>query len=218
MLNHKTSFKTSSIESLLARAHSKTPRVARYCKDVLTGNVPASRLVFLAVERHVRDLAEGEKRGLRYDDDAAAYVIEFFSKFLYVTHGDEREAFVPENWQQFILASLFGWKGADGFRRYRTAYLEIGKGNGKSPLAAGIGLYGLLADGEPEAEIYAAAVMKDQAKILFRDAENMRTLSPLLRQKISAHVNNLSVRSTASFFRPISSEKKGLDGKRVHIA
>jgi phage terminase large subunit-like protein len=218
MLKHKTSFKTSSTESLLARAHSKTPRVARYCLDVLTGNIAVGRLVFLAVERHVRDLTEGEARGLRYDDDAAAYVIEFFSTFLYVAHGDDRSAFIPEPWQQFILACLFGWKGPDGFRRYRTAYLEIGKGNGKSPLAAGIGIFGLLADGEDEAEIYAAAVMKDQAKILFRDAENMRSFSPLLRQKIAAHVNNLSVRSTASFFRPISSEKKGLDGKRVHMA
>lgn len=218
MLKHKTSFKTSSTESLLARAHSKTPRVARYCLDVLTGNIAVGRLVFLAVERHVRDLGEGAARGLRYDDDAAAYVIEFFSTFLYVAHGDDRSAFVPEPWQQFILACLFGWKGPDGFRRYRTAYLEIGKGNGKSPLAAGIGLYGLLADGEDEAEIYAAAVMKDQAKILFRDAENMRSFSPLLRQKVAAHVNNLSVRSSASFFRPISSEKKGLDGKRVHMA
>lgn len=218
MLRHKTNFKTSSTESLLARAHSKTPRVARYCLDVLTGNLAAGRLVFLAVERHVRDLVEGSARGLRYDDDAAAYVIEFFSTFLYVAHGDDRSAFVPESWQQFILACLFGWKGPDGFRRYRTAYLEIGKGNGKSPLAAGIGLFGLLADGEDEAEIYAAAVMKDQAKILFRDAENMRSFSPLLRQRIAAHVNNLSVRSTASFFRPISSEKKGLDGKRVHMA
>jgi phage terminase large subunit-like protein len=218
MLKHKTSFKTSSTESLLARAHSKTPRVARYCLDVLTGNIATGRLVFLAVERHVRDLTHAAARGLRYDDDAAAYVIEFFTKFLYVTQGDERHAFVPEPFQQFILASLFGWKDADGFRRFRTAYIETGKGSGKSPLVAGIGLYGLLADGEPEAEIYAAAVMKDQAKILFRDAENMRSLSPLLRRKIAAHVNNLSVPATGSFFRPISSEKRGLDGKRVHIA
>ena len=218
MLKHKTSFKTSSTESLLASAHSKTPRVARYCLDVLTGNIPTGRLVFLAVERHVRDLTDGPTRGLRYDDVAAAYVIEFFSKFLCFAEGENAgKPFIPEPWQQFVLASLFGWKGPDGFRRFRTAYNEIGKGSGKSPLAAGIGLFGLLADGEPAAEVYAAAVMKDQAKILFRDAENMRSQSPLLRQKIAAHVNNLSVRATASFFRPISSEKRGLDGKRVHM-
>lgn len=192
--------------------------MARYCLDVLTGNIPVGRMAFLAVERHVRDLLRGADRGLRYDDDAAAYVIEFFSKFLYVLHDGDRVPFVPEGFQQFFLCSLFGWKDAEGFRRFRTAYIETGKGSGKSPLLAGIGIYGLLADGEAEAEIYAAAVMKDQAKILFRDAENMRSLSPLLRRKIAAHVNNLSVPATGSFFRPISSEKKGLDGKRVHMA
>lgn len=186
---------------------------------MLTGNIPAGRLVFLAVERHVQDLEEGEKRGLFYDDDAAAYVIEFFEKFLVFAEGEHADKpFIPSPWQQFVLAVIFGWKTADGYRRFRTAYLEIGKGNGKSPLAAGILLYLLIADGEESAEIYSAAVTKDQAKILFRDAENMRAKSAWLRQKIAAHRNNLSITSTASFARPISSEKRGLDGKRVHGA
>lgn len=193
--------------------------MARYCLDVLTGNIPVGRLVFLSVERHVRDLIEGQKRGLCYDDAAAAYVIEFFENFLVFAEGEHAgKPFIPSPWQQFVLAMLFGWKTADGFRRFRTAYLEIGKGNGKSPLAAGILLFMLIADGEESAEIYSAAVTKDQAKILFRDAENMRTASSWLRQKIAAHRNNLSVASTASFARPISSEKRGLDGKRVHCA
>jgi phage terminase large subunit-like protein len=219
MLKHKTLFKTSSTESLLARAHSSSPVVARYCLDVLTGNVPVGRLVYLAVERHVRDLVDGEKRGLVYDDSATSYVVEFFEKFLVLAEGEHAgKPFLLSPWQQFVLAMLFGWKTADGFRRFRTAYLEIGKGNGKSPLAAGILLFLLIADGEESAEIYSAAVTKDQAKILFRDAENMRAASPWLRQKIAAHRNNLSVASTASFARPISSEKRGLDGKRVHGA
>jgi len=193
--------------------------VARYCLDVLTGNIPVGRLVFLAVERHVRDLTEGSARGLFFDDAAASYVIEFFEKFLVFAEGEHAgQPFIPTPWQQFVLAMIFGWKTADGFRRFRTAYLEIGKGNGKSPLAAGIGLFCLLADGEESAEIYSAAVTKDQAKILFRDAENMRSKSAWLRRKVASHRNNLSVLSTASYFRPISSEKRGLDGKRVHCA
>jgi phage terminase large subunit-like protein len=219
MLNHKTHWKISSAETLLAKSHSKTPKVARYCRDVLTGQIPAGRLVFLAVERHIDDLQKGHERGLRYDDMAAAKIVEFFERFLCLAEGDNAgKPFLLEPWQQFILANLFGWKSSDGFRRFRTAYIEIAKGNGKSPLAAGIGLYGLIADGENAAEIYSAAVVKDQAKILFRDAENMRDFSPLLKRRVAKHVNNLSVRSTASFFRPISSEKRGLDGKRPHIA
>ncbi len=61
-------------------------------------------------------------------------------------------------------------------------------------------------------------MVKDQARILLRDAENMRDASPQLKRFIEKHVNNLFVPTTNSFFRPISSEKRGLDGKRVHMA
>jgi phage terminase large subunit-like protein len=222
MVHHSTSWKTAAAESLLAKSCSKIPTFARYCLDILTGNVAAGRLVFLAIERTLNDLqnSQGPKGSTEFyfDQAAAARAIAFFQKFLFLAEGDNAgQPFKLQPWQQFIIGSLFGWKSADGFRRFRTAYIEIGKGNGKSPVAAGIGLFGLIADKENAAEIYSAAVVKDQAKILFRDAENMRDASPFLKAKIARHVNNLSVTSTASFFRPISSEKRGLDGKRPHI-
>ena len=187
---------------------------------MLAGSLPTGRLAFLAVERHLGDLerTEGKETQLRWDQDEGLRAVEFFERFLCLAEGEHNgQPFKLEPWQQFILASLFGWKSGE-FRRFRTAYVEIGKGNGKSPMAAGIGLYGLLADRESAAEVYSAAVVKDQAKILFRDAENMRDASPLLKSKIEKHVNNLFVPTTNSFFRPISSEKRGLDGKRVHMA
>ncbi len=169
---------------------------------MLKGDIPVGRLVFLAVERHIADLKYGKDRGLRFDGNEAFRAIDFFEQFLHLAEGDYAgKPFLLEPWQQFILANIFGWKGVDEYRRFRTAYIEIGKGNGKSPLAAGIGLYGLLADGESAAEIYSAAVVKDQAKILFRDAENMRAASPMLTARIDRHINNLSVVATNSYFR-----------------
>jgi phage terminase large subunit-like protein len=220
MITHKTRWKISSAESLLEKSHSKLPKVKKYCLDVLSGSVPTGRLVSLAVERHLRDLERSKATGsvILWDQDDGLRAIEFFERFLCLAEGEHNgQPFKLEPWQQFIMASLFGWKSGE-FRRFRTAYVEIGKGNGKSPMAAGIGLYGLLADRESAAEVYSAAVVKDQAKILFRDAENMRDASPLLKSKIEKHVNNLFVPSSNSFFRPISSEKRGLDGKRVHMA
>ena len=85
-------------------------------------------------------------------------------------------------------------------------------------MAAGVGLYGLIADGEEAAEIYSAAVIKDQAKVLFRDAELMVKASPALSAHIDQRVNNLAVLKTNSYFRPVSSELRGLDGKRPHMA
>lgn len=125
-------------------------------------------------------------------------------------------------WQRFIVGGLMGWKGPDGYRRFRVAYVETAKGSGKSPLAAGIGLYGLMADGESRAEVYAAATKKDQAMILFRDAVAMRDLSPelatrLVKSGVGENSWNLAYHQTGSFFRPISADD-GQSGPRPHIA
>ena len=208
MVEHKTRWTVTAAEKLLNQHCARIPTFARYCRDVLASNIPTGRLVFLAVERHLNDLETGHQRGLRFDQDAAARVIKFFRDFA---------PFKLEPFQQFKAGCLFGWKHANGFRRFNRAYIEEGKGSGKTPFVAGLLLYGLLADGEPEAEIYCAAVTKEQAGILYRDAEIMRSKSPLLAKKITKHRNNLSVAATNSFLRPISSEHRGLDGKRPHM-
>lgn len=129
--------------------------------------------------------------------------------------------FELEPFQAFIVGSLFGWLAEDGFRRFRNAYIEIGKGNGKSPLCAGIGLYCLTADNEPRAEIYAAATKKDQAMILFRDAVAMVNQSPELHAALvqtgGQNVWNLSYPELNGFFRAISSDD-GQSGPRPHCS
>jgi len=130
--------------------------------------------------------------------------------------------FVLLDWQQFIVGSLFGWKTLDGYRRFRVAYVETGKGSGKSPLAAGVGMIGLTADDEARAEIYAAATKKDQAMVLFRDAVAMYKLSPELHKRlkpsgVGESVWNLAYFEKGSFFRPISADD-GQSGPRPHMA
>jgi phage terminase large subunit-like protein len=189
--------------------------VSAYARSVTAGRVVAGRLVVLACRRHLADLKDGRKRGLRFDAAAAAHAIDFFA-FLMLPEGDQ--PFVLSPFQQFVVGSLFGWMGADGFRRFRTGYFEGGKGCGKSPLAAGIGLYGLDADGELAAEIYCAAVTLKQAGIMFGDAKNIVAASPALRGRFKVDQSNIAFEPTASFMRPVSSEHRGLDGLRVHIA
>lgn len=199
--------------------HSFDP-VESYAKAVLAGEIPAGPLVRAACQRHLNDLEKAKGDWLyRFDLNKALKALNFFPEMLVLTDGDKAGVpFTLQPWQQFIVGSLFGWvKKADGYRRFRTAYAEISKGSGKSPMAGGIGIYGLVADGEMGAEIYAAATKLDQAKILFRDAERMVEHSPVLPRIITKHQNNLSVIKTSSFFRPISSEKRGLDGPRVHM-
>ena len=195
----------------------------QYSEDVLAKKIIAGPLVRMACERHIRDLADGHKRRLIWDAKAASRAIRFFPGVLRLAEGEHAgKPFILQPWEQFIIGSLFGWKTIDGFRRYRDAYVEVGKGNGKSPLAAGIGLYMLCSDGETAAECYAAATMREQAGILFRDAVRMVDSSPALKSRIiqsgSMVVFNLTHLESGSFFRPVSSEHKGLDGKRVHFA
>lgn len=192
--------------------------VTLYARDVVAGDVAAGYLVRLACQRHLDDLEHGAERGLRFDEEAADKALKFFG-FLRLAEGEHAgKPFTLQSWQVFVVGSLFGWKRRDGNRRFRTSYAEIGKGNGKSPMAGGIGLYLLVADGEAGAEIYSAATTRDQAKILFRDAENMVDASPALSARIDKSVGNLACAATNSFFRPVSSEHRGLDGKRVHGA
>lgn len=148
-------------------------------------------------------------------------MIGFFEHVLHLPDTQDAEGdplpFLLSPFQAFIIGSLFGWYGRDGYRRFREAYIEQGKGSGKTPLCAGIGLYGLVVDGENAAEIYSAATTIDQAKIMFRDAERMVECSPELHAVVERSVNNLSYAKTMSFFRPLSSEHQALDGKRPHM-
>jgi len=174
-------------------------------------------------KRHLDDLKLGKNRGLVWDLAEANKAIRFFRTVLKLNGGDyEGKDFNPLPWQCFVIGSLFGWKGVDGYRRYRVCYIEAGKGSGKSPLAAGIGLKGLVADGEARAEIYSAASKKDQAMILFRDAVAMVDQSPELNTRLKKsgtgqNAWNLAYLKTGSFFRPVASDD-GQSGPRPHIA
>lgn len=197
--------------------------VTEYALAVGAGAIVAGPWVRAACARHLRDLQEAPERGYRWDLAKVDRAIGFFRDVLCLNGGEhEGKPFILSLWQKFIVGSLFGWVDAEGNRRFRTAYIEIGKGNGKSPLAAGIGLYCLCADDEPRAEVYAAATKKDQAMVLFRDAVAMVDQSPeLLRRIVKSGVQertwNLAYPTTSSFFRAIASED-GQSGPRPHCS
>lgn len=196
--------------------------VDAYAAAVLSGDIVAGPHVRMACERHQRDRATGHERGLKFDVAKADRALAFFPKVLRLPNVKDNPPFVLMGWQQFVIGSLFGWMAPDGYRRFRTAYIEVGKGNGKSPMCGGIGLFLLAADGETGAEVYSAAATRDQAKILFKDAVSMVDCAPSLGRRLQKsgvrEVTNLAHLESQSFFRPVSSEGRGLDGKRVHGA
>lgn len=117
-------------------------------------------------------------------------------------------------WQRKVVRQLFGWKGADGLRRFRAVWLEIPRGNGKSTFASAIGDYLLIADNEPSAMIYSVASNRDQAALVYNDARDMVEQHPALRAVIECHDKGMLVGSTKSRFIPLGS--KNLHGLKPH--
>ena len=199
-------------------------RADRYARRVLGekidgGPILAGPLVRLACERHLADRRRG---AWTFCPKIADFVYRFFEEVLKLPDSDDERGeprpFKLEPAQDFILGSVFGWIGPDGYRRFREAYIEMGKGNGKTPMWAGVGLYGMIEDEEQAAEIYAAAVTRDQAAIMFRDAVRMVDRSPDLSAEIEKTglkvVYNLSHPPSQSFFRPFSRDQGIHSGPR----
>lgn len=203
--------------------NSSDDPVTEYAQSVVDGKRIAGPHVRAQCARHLADLKDGKKRGLVWNLEESNKAQRFYSNVLKLNGGDfEGVPFELLPWQKFVVGSLFGWHGADGYRRFRVAYVETAKGSGKSPLAAGIGMKGLVADSEPRAEIYSAATKKDQAMILFRDAVAMVDQSPELSKRLQKSGTgercwNLAYMAQGAFFRPISSDD-GQSGPRPHIA
>jgi phage terminase large subunit-like protein len=190
----------------------------KYAHDVVAGKIAACKSVRAACERHLRDLETGHERGLEFDPDAAQHAIDFFGWLKHSKGEWAGRTIELEPWQQFIIWCVFGWMREDGTRRFRTAYQEVARKNGKSTMLAGVGLYMLLADHEAGAEVYTAATKRDQARITHSEATRMVKASPALRKRLRVFKDNIHIPETASKFEPLGKDADSLDGLNVHCA
>lgn len=209
--------KPTSLPLPKRRPSTEADPVSAYAYDICTGKTVAGKLVRLACERHFRDIADGHKRGLVWRPDIAAHRLRFF-RFLNHTKGEwGGKPIELELWQKFALGSVFGWYRADGYRRFRVAYQEIARKNGKSTVCSGVALIGLVADEEPGADVYAAATRKEQARIVFDESRKMVMKSPEIRKVVGVFKSVLAVDHTLSKFEPLSSDDRTLDGLNPHF-
>jgi len=195
--------------------------VEQYMDGVSRGKIPACKWVKLAIERHKRDLINGHERGLVFDPGAAQLAISFFGLLKHSKGEWAGQTIILEPWQQFVLWVLFGWKKeVEGklVRRFNISYLEVARKNGKSTLAAGVGIYLMVADGEPGAEVYSAATKKDQARITHSEATRMVKSSPVLRKRLTVFRDNIHIKDTASKFEPLGRDTDSMDGLNIHGA
>lgn len=153
------------------RAHDP---VTAWAQDALAGKFVVGELVAASAERHLRDLKDGSSRGLYWSVEAATRPLRFLPAMLSITEGAKvGEPFHPLPWHVFVTGSLFGWRKDSGRMRFRSGWLETGKGQAKSPLMAAIGIYMAGFYGIPRAKVFAIGQDKNTANVLFKDAVAM---------------------------------------------
>ena len=208
------------------RASAAAPGVAEavaYAEAVVAGRVPAGRLARLACERFLRDKAAADAGAgpWGFEPDLVEAALLFAGQMPNIKGPEAGRPLRLMPWQRFVFANLFGFvERGTATRRFRQAVVYVPRGNGKTTLAAPIGLYLTFVEGEGGAEGYAAAVTRDQARILFDAAQNMVRRSPEFRAAFGVGVgaNAIYQERTASRFAPVSSDAKALDGLNVQVA
>lgn len=214
------------------RSSSSAPpaadRTTDYARRVVAGKIVAGELVVRAAKRHLADLVRARKprAPIAWDVASAEAAIAFFPLLCHSKGKWAGQAFELAPWQAFIVGSLLGWKRPDGSRRFRRAWLEVARKNGKSTLAAGVALLLAFFDGEQGAEVYCAATKRDQARIVWSEAARMVKATPQLARRIRLPKNldgphtvaNLAYPPTNSKLEPLSAEADTLDGLNIHGA
>ena len=200
-----------------------------WAKAAIEGKLfTAGDLVKHAAERHLRDMRDGERRGIYWRPDAAAHALEFLPSVFQVTDGPSAgQPFYPLEWHTFVMGSLFGWRTATDRWRFRSGWLETGKGQAKSPLMGAIGVYIMGWCDIQRAQCYAIGEDKKTANVLFRDAAAMcratipehdegESLESLGEVVIRGELENawkIEHPDSGSFFQPIASGES-LSGPR----
>lgn len=148
--------------------------VTAWAQDAVDGKFVVGEIVRHAAERHLRDLRDGPSRGLYWSVEKATHPLRFMPAMLTITEGTYvGQKFRPLPWHVFVAGSLFGWRKDSGRMRFRSGWLETGKGQAKSPFMAAIGLYMTGFYGIQRAKAFAIGQDRQTANVLFKDAVAM---------------------------------------------
>lgn len=203
--------------------------LTEWIEAIADGRIVASRWVRMAARRHLIDLerADSDEFPFVFNSEIAAQALGFYPAFLSHSKGQYAgQPFHLSPIQSFIVASIFGWRHRQtGFRRFRRVFYTVARKNGKTTLAAGLGLLVFCCDVpfEPDAEVYCAATTKDQAAILHLIAVKMVLANDSLRKRFTLYKAGQNYSAilapdpphNGSVFRPIGSDSKSTDGLNI---
>jgi phage terminase large subunit-like protein len=190
-----------------------------YAKRVVNGALPAGTYHRLSCARHLRDRAREDTDAFpyRFDLTSAQRFFRFANLLRHYKGEWAGRPILLEPHQQFRLGSIFGWRQtATGYRRFKTAYNELPRKQGKSLEAAIIAIYTTFFDDEPGAEGYTIATKRDQAKIVFDNAKELVQRSGL-RSRIATLKHNLSRAAMSQKLEPLGADADSTDGLNPHL-
>ncbi len=193
--------------------------IDKYIREVLSGRKVAGELERAAVQRHVNDLASGNKRGIYHDSAAADRVIDFMQLQKHTTGEFDGRPFMLFPYQKFIIWNLFGWRRRDdGLRRFRRCYYSVGRGNGKSPTAALLMLTLACCDQppEPRAELVLAATERRQTKYVADEIARMIARQPALKKRFEIYKDRIVYPRSGTYIEQLGKEAKSKDGMNLH--
>ena len=206
-----------------------TLRAVAWVDDILSNKLPSCKRIKQACKRFRADLKRSgsDQFPFVFDLEASEHMCAFMEALPHIegAWAARGECISLLGWQSFLISQIGGWRHmVTGIRRFRTAYVEVPRKNGKSTLLAGVGLYFLGPDGEPGAKVYSAAASTHQARIVF-DAARVMALSGRaegmgLDELLGLHVEEHKIKTAdpAALFQPIASQTKSKDGKNPHCA
>lgn len=195
-----------------------TNPILQYWEQMKNGDLVVCQKIYKTYKKLAQDVKRTNGTWY-YSEKRANHIITFFEKYLRHSKGKLGGKKVKlELWEKALFAAAYGFIDINGNRKYHRVVLIVGKKNGKSFIASGVGLYGLIADGEPGPEIYSVATKRDQAKIIWDESRKMRNKAPALKKRITATISELRCDDNDGTFKPLASDVNSLDGLNVYYA
>lgn len=187
-----------------------TNYILSYYQKIKDGSITVGKWVKTIYEKIIKDL---DDKKYFFDGKKANRAIKFIETMGHHVEGPQAPNNIKlELWQKALVSCIFGLVDENGLRQYREVVLVVARKNGKSILAALIGLYEWVVDGGYGARIYCLAPKLDQAEIIYNDmwqqVQNEPELQTICRHRMTDYI----VLSTNSTVKKIAFSAKKSDG------
>ena len=190
--------------------------ILEYYQQIKAGGVTVGQWIRLWYERIIHGIESGE---YIYDHRQASRTIKFLESFCHHHEGPKAPELIRlELWQKAFVSVVFGIMDPDGHRQFREVVLIIGRKNGKTLLAGGLGEKMLYLDGEYGARVYFCAPKLDQARLCYDAMYQMIQKEPELSTLTRKRRTDLYVASTNSSAMPLAFSARKSDGLNPSMA